>query len=265
MNIRYKLLLSIALIALIFSLFSFNITYCLNKSNSYEYMNGINNLLLIGVDNTNLNDKSPCYCAIIITINSISKNLKLTSLCKDTLTNIPGIGVGSLSESYLYGGEKLLVKTIKSNFDINIDNYVVINKTALIKLIESIGNISFDNSHLNGDNIINLLSKHSKSSIFLQEEIQRNILQSILYNFAKLPFTNYPNVIAHTFGYVKLNITPYRMLSLGFTALSLNNYKAEQLQFPLPIYSKYTVISNNSYLVYDKSKCISILKNFIYK
>lgn len=262
MNIKYKFLLIITLVII---LFNFNSTYGLSKTDTYKYMHGINNLLLIGVDNTNFNDRSPCYCSIILTINSVSKNLKLTSLCKDTLVDIPGIGVGSLSDSYLYGDEKLLLNTIESNFDIEIDNYVVINKTALIKIIQSIGDINFDASYLNGYDVINLLSKYSKSSVFLQEELQRNILQSILYNFAKLPFINYPGVIAYTFPYVKLNITPYRMLSLGFTALSLNNYKAEQLQFPDPSYSNYKTISSKSYLDFDKNKCISILKNFIYK
>lgn len=262
MNIKYRFLLIITLVII---LFNFNPAYCLSKTDNYKYIHGINNLLLIGVDNTNFSDKSPCYCSIIITIDSVSKNLKLVSLCKDTLVDIPGTGIGSLSDAYLYGDERSLVSTIESNFDIKIDNYVVINKTALIKIIQSIGDIRFDASYLNGYDVINLLAKYSKSSVFLQEELQRNILQSILYNFAKLPFINYPGVIAYTFPYVKLNITPYKMLSLGFTALSLNNYKAEQLQFPDPRYSNYETINNKSYLNYNKSKCINIFKNFIYK
>lgn len=257
---KYKILLCVALI---FSIVSINFSYSLDKAPEYIY--GINNLLIIGVNSNDNSEKTPCYSATVLTINSINKNLKLTSLCRYTLVDIPGIGSGSLSDSYLYGREKLLVKTIESNFDINIDNYVVINKPVFIKIINSIGGIRIGNNNLSGDDALNMICKYSKSHVFIQEEIQRKIVQSMLYSFSRLPFISYPGVIAYTFPYVNVNITPYKMLSLGFTALSLRNYKAQQLQFPPPEYSFYENISSRSYLNWNKKICIPILNNFIYK
>ncbi|MEG2787223.1 MAG: LCP family protein [Romboutsia sp.] len=259
MNIKYHLLLCIIFYVVIINI---NTVYGLEKTPEYIY--GINNLLLIGVENNNTNNKSQFYSTTILTIDSISKNLRLTSLSKDTLVNIPTIGQGSLSESYLYGKERLLIETIENNFDINIDNYVVINKVALVRIINSIGGINFDNVYLDGVNTLNMISKYNKSNIFLQEKLQRNLIQSMLYSFSKLPFINYPGVIAATFPYVRVNITPYKMLSLGFTALSLKNYTATQLQFPIPKHSSYATISGEYYLNWNKNLCLPILDNFIY-
>jgi polyisoprenyl-teichoic acid--peptidoglycan teichoic acid transferase len=260
MNIKYKLIICTTLI---FTIISLNFSYSLDKTPEYIY--GINNLLLIGVNSDDKNEKTPCYSATVLTINSIDKSLKLTTLCVDTLVDIPSIGNGSLRDSYLYGREKLLVNTIESNFNINIDNYVVINKTALVKIVNSIGGIKISNSNLSGEDTLKLLLKYGKSNVFIQEEVQRNVIQAMLYSFSRLPFISYPGVIAYTFPYVKVNITPYKMLSLGFTALSLTNYKAKQLQFPPSEYSVYENISSRTYINWDKKVCIPILNDFIYK
>ena len=120
---------------------------------------------------------------------------------------------------------------MKNNFNLKIDNYVVINKVALIKIIDSINGINFEGSHVNGQETVNLLYKYSKKNIFLQEEIQRKILQEILYSFSKLDFMYYPKIIYHTFPYIKINITPSKMLNLGFTALSFKTIQLNNFNF----------------------------------
>ncbi|EPZ54895.1 cell envelope-related transcriptional attenuator domain protein [[Clostridium] sordellii ATCC 9714] len=153
---------------------------------------------------------------------------------------------------------------MKNNFNLKIDNYVVINKVALIKIIDSINGINFEGSHVNGQETVNLLYKYSKKDTLLQEEIQRKILQEILYSFSKLDFIYYPRIIYHTFPYIKINITPSKMLNLGFTALSFENYTAKQLQFPLIEYSSYISLYNNSFLGWDRSINLLELNQFIY-
>ncbi|CEP81250.1 LCP family protein [Paraclostridium sordellii] len=248
---------------LIYYIFNLNTTNSYSLDTKAQYIDGINNLLIIGVDSSS-NSNSKLYCSIVLTIDSVNKSLKITSICKDSLVNIANIGYGKLSNSYINGKEYILIETIKNNFTLKIDNYVVINKVALIKIIDSINGIDFEDSHVNGQETVNLLYKYSNKNIFLQEEIQRKILQEILYSFSKLDFIYYPRVIYHTFPYIKINITPSKMLNLGFTALSFNNYTAKQLQFPLIEYSSYISLYNNFFLGWDRRINLLELNKFIY-
>ncbi|GAA0106343.1 LCP family protein [Paraclostridium sordellii] len=248
---------------LIYYIFNLNTTNSYSLDTKAQYIDGINNLLIIGVDSSS-NSNSKLYCSIVLTIDSVNKSLKITSICKDSLVNIANIGYGKLSNSYINGKEYILIETIKNNFTLKIDNYVVINKVALIKIIDSINGIDFKGSHVNGQETVNLLYKYSNKNLFLQEEIQRKILQEILYSFSKLDFLYYPRVIYHTFPYIKINITPSKMLNLGFTALSFNNYTAKQLQFPLIEYSSYISLYNNSFLGWDRRINLLELNKFIY-
>lgn len=248
---------------LIYYIFNLNTTNSYALDTNAQYINGINNLLIIGI-NTSSNSNSKLYCCIVLTIDSVNKSLKITSICKDSLVDIPNIGYGNLSDSYINGKEYILIETMKNNFNLKIDNYVVINKVALIKIIDSINGINFEGSYVNGQETVNLLYKYSKKDTLLQEEIQRKILQEILYSFSKLDFIYYPRVIYHTFPYIKVNITPAKMLNLGFTALSFENYTAKQLQFPLIEYSSYISLYNNSFLGWDRSINLLELNQFIY-
>ena len=215
---------------LIYYIFNLNTTNSYALDTKTQYIDGINNLVITGI-NPSSNSNSKLYCCIVLTIDSVNKSLNITSICKDSLVDIANIGYGNLSDSYINGKEYILIETMKNNFNLKIDNYVVINKVALIKIIDSINGINFEGSHVNGQETVNLLYKYSKKNIFLQEEIQRKILQEILYSFSKLDFMYYPKIIYHTFPYIKINITPSKMLNLGFTALSFKTIQLNNFNF----------------------------------
>lgn len=50
---------------------------------------------------------------MILTIDKDHKNIKLTSLARDTLVNIPGYGFEKLTHAYAYGKADLLLETIQ--------------------------------------------------------------------------------------------------------------------------------------------------------
>ncbi|MGL4911732.1 MAG: LCP family protein [Romboutsia sp.] len=218
--------LETCLIAIIiaFSLLSSPI-FALNN-NDYEYIYGVNNLLLIGAND----NCEPFYnFFIVLTIDSLNKNLTLTSLHKNSFSSECN---KTLYDLYLDSGEDCLIDSIKHDFNINIDNYVVINKVALAKIVDSVQYVKLNNKSASGKDILDFLNSTKYLNMYEQEKIQMDVIQELLYGFSRLPFSNYPYVIRETFDYVELNITPFRMLSLGFSALSLKNYKALQVQLP---------------------------------
>lgn len=222
MGLKLKTCLIAIIIA--FSLLSLPI-FALNN-NDYEYIYGVNNLLLLGAND----NCEPFYnFFIVLTIDSVNKNLILTSLHKDSLSSEYN---KTLYDLYLDSGEDCLINSIKHDFNINIDNYIVINKVALSKIVDSVQYVNLNNKSASGKDILDFLNSTKSLNMYEHEKIQMDIIQELLYGFSRLPFSNYPYVIRETFDYVKLNITPFRMLSLGFSALSLKNYKALQVQLP---------------------------------
>ncbi|MCG4682592.1 LCP family protein, partial [Faecalibacillus intestinalis] len=60
--------------------------------NTQEKNKNVSNILLIGSDSSGFDKVGRSDSMIILTIDKDNKNLKLTSLARDTLVNIPGHG-----------------------------------------------------------------------------------------------------------------------------------------------------------------------------
>ena len=99
------------------------------------------NVLLLGMDV--LNDNSQRSDTIIIA--SIGyQTLKLTSVLRDTVVDIPGHGSGKINAAFSYGGPELVMKTLNSNFDLNIMHYIAVDFTSLVTLVDAIGGVEID-------------------------------------------------------------------------------------------------------------------------
>ena len=95
----------------------------------------------------------------IVRIDFTKPLVTIFTLDRDIWVEIPGIqdhyGIthGKLNQAYFYGvpamgyydgssgGAGLLAKTLKLNFDLNLDNYVVVNMAAFVKSVDALGGI----------------------------------------------------------------------------------------------------------------------------
>lgn len=212
-------------ILVIFIIFSFH-KVKIFANDSYEYIPGITNLLLIG---SNEEYDMSYNFFIVLTIDANKKQLTLTSIQKNFIISPYNETIYSLYQKY---GESYLITLIENNFNIPIDNYVVINKIALKQIVDSTNTIKINNALASGNDILNTLEKMKYEDLLYQEKVQRYVIQELLYGFSRLPFSRYPYVIKQSFPFVKIDLTPFKMLSLGFTALSLKNYTALQHSLP---------------------------------
>ena len=110
----------------------------------YEEVEGITNVLLIGSDEREGEEGARSDSMIIATLDNNNKNIKLTSLYRDTLVNIPGYGEEKLNSAYQLGGVNLLIKTIEDNYKIAIKDYITINFNGFEEVIDEVGGIEID-------------------------------------------------------------------------------------------------------------------------
>lgn len=275
-------------------------TYSLEKTKLYENnKNNIENILLIGKDNTNSNLTSRSDCMIILTINTVDKALKLTSLARDTLVDIPGVGEEKLNHAYAYGKEELLLETINKNFKLDIKDYVVVDFRSFIEIVDIIGGVdveinekelkdlnnvikvcySLDSSNggniqyidnvgsnkLNGYQTLAYARIRKMDTIYRRDERQRKILANIATKLSDISVTEYPRVISSIINHINANISIDKIFKLAFISQNLANYKINQLEFPISKYREEGRIGkNNTYVVkWDKEINLKELHDFI--
>ena len=124
--------------------------------------NDIVNIALFGSDSRDVNNMSSgrTDCIMIASINPVKNTIKLISIPRDSYVNVPGYGYTKINHAYAYGGEQLTIKTINSNFGLNITEYITIDFSGLINVINSVGGIEIDITKAEMD----VLNQYLKSS-----------------------------------------------------------------------------------------------------
>ena len=115
-----------------------------NNDSEFKEVEGITNVLLIGVDARDLDEPCRSDSMIIATLDNNNKKVKLTSLFRDTLVDIPGHGEAKLNAAYMLGGPELLMKTVKETYNVSIDKYIIINFWGFETIVDYIGGIEVD-------------------------------------------------------------------------------------------------------------------------
>ena len=103
---------------------------------------GVYNILLLGeeaIDSGSARGRTDLI--IIATLNTNQKAIKLTSLMRDTLVQIPGFKDNKLNSAYEKGGVDLLYETIALNFDIRLDGCALVNFENFEKIIDRLGGL----------------------------------------------------------------------------------------------------------------------------
>ncbi len=85
--------------------------------------------------------------------------VKLTSVMRDTLVNIPGYGTGKLNAAYAHGGPELVMRTLNENLGLNLMHYVAVDFTALVSVVDAIGGVDVDVTEAEADMINQTMDK----------------------------------------------------------------------------------------------------------
>lgn len=116
-----------------------------DKLSKNEFDNVVN-IALFGSDSRDVNNASAgrSDCIMVASLNKNTKKITLVSIPRDTYVNVPGYGKTKINHAYAYGGEQLAIKTINNNFDLNITEYVTVDFSGLINIINSVGGIKLN-------------------------------------------------------------------------------------------------------------------------
>lgn len=111
--------------------------------NVNEEIKGYRNIALFGVDsrNSNLGKGNRSDCIIIASINEKTKDVRLLSVYRDTYVQIEGHGLDKITHAYSYGEAPLAIKTLNTNLDLNITEFVTVNFDLVAEAVDALGGV----------------------------------------------------------------------------------------------------------------------------
>lgn len=293
-----------------YTYFKLNSIYDKNANTSlldnvdYNSEKGITNILLVGIDARNLNERARSDSMMILTVDNKHKDLKLTSLARDTYVEIPGKGSEKLTHAYAYGGIDLLIETVEKNFELDIQNYAIVNFFSFMDIIDTLGGVTLDiqSSELGQlkkytEECYNLNENPNKGSLefikyagvqklngyqtlaysriryndsaFERDRRQRDIIQAVTQSFKEFSITKYPSLIDTLLPYIKTNMKPSSILKVGTTILGFGSTAIKQLEFPITESSGYSnggILPGKGWVLqFDTDKNLPVLHDFIFK
>lgn len=266
-----------------------------SSDTEYTEVKGITNVLLIGVDSRDLDEQSRSDSMIIATLDSNNKKVKLTSLFRDTLVNIPGYGEAKLNAAYMLGGADLLLETIKETYNINIDKYAIINFWGFEAIIDQIGGIEVEvkdyqleelNKYigestggndcpvenagvqvLNGKQALSYARiRYNVGDEYERTDRQREVLFKVAEKLKETKPSKYLGIMNSMLDYIKTNIDPLEALNMAYTIFKFPSLDTEQLQMPLVALSEARNYKDlGAVFLMDRLQNAEVLYKFIYE
>lgn len=113
-----------------------------NDANMKDY----ETFVVFGVDSraNELDKNTRSDSIILVSINKKTKETRLLSVYRDTYVNVEEHGYTKMTHAYAYGGPELAISTLNTNFDLNIQNFVTVNFSAVTNLVDKVGGVEID-------------------------------------------------------------------------------------------------------------------------
>ncbi len=102
------------------------------------------NVLLIGTDHRDDSWNGNSDVMILVTIQTENQKITMTSFMRDLYADIPEHGVHKLNYAFAAGGGELLEETLEDNYEIEIDNYAVVDFDAMAKIVDIVGGVEME-------------------------------------------------------------------------------------------------------------------------
>ncbi len=256
------------------------------------------NIALFGVDRRNRNENGNSDTIMIATIDKANKKVKLTSIMRDSYVNIPGHGMDKINAAYAIGGAQLAVKTINSNFNMDIRDFVTVDFYSLITIIDYLGGVTIDvksdeipimnNMYIKemsdylkvtppnvkepGVQLLNGIQavaysrvRYAGDSDYQRTERQRTVLTLLLEKIQAGGVMKYPGIVNKILPYTETSLNLTSIVKLGSDALTAGIKNIDQVRFPLKSSSHDDTIKGVYYLVIDIPATTDQLHKYIYE
>ena len=262
---------------------------------------GITNILLVGTDGEYVEKGNRSDGMMVVTIDSKNKDIRISSIARDTYVDIPGYSTEKLTHAYAYEGIDLLREVFKVNFNLDIDKYIAVNFVSFMDIMDELGGVEVNveekdikeiNKYidacygyyknkdekdkeyitksgvqrLNGYQALAFSRIRYTDSAFARDNRHREVAESVYKEFAQKGVETYKKCAEIILNNTKTNISPIEMMNLAYTVLKINDKDIDQFQFPIEEYRNGHIINKQKgwVLEWDKEPNLEAWHKFIF-
>lgn len=271
--------------------------YLTGAKEPIETIEGIRNILLVGVDARPGETKSRSDTMMILTIDGNANEIRMTSLMRDMYVAIPGHGNNRINAAWVYGEADLLLKTIEQNFGLVIDEYVAVDLRVLIDVIDLIGGLTLTvetKKQMNaingvidaynyqfkeptndglltetGEQLMNgkqvqAYARYRKIDSDIQRTArQREVLTKLFDKVQTKSIFELTKIASTVLDRVETNLTLSDIVALIPVVYGMKDASFEQMTIPADVAYQSKTVSGMAVLVADMEVCRSALADFI--
>ncbi|MDA2476334.1 LytR family transcriptional regulator [Bacillus cereus] len=206
-------------------------------------------ILLMGTDQRE-SETSRSDSLMLFTLNPQKKSMKITSIPRDTYTEIIGKGKkDKINHAYAFGGIDMAVKTTENFLNVPVDHYIEVNMAGFKDIVDAVGGVDVNNDldftsrdthfakgeiHLDGEKALKYTRMRYEDSRgdFGRQMRQRQVIQAVIKKGASVSsLSSYGDVLKAIEKNVKTSLTQDQMFDIQ------KNYKdcmqnSEEIQIP---------------------------------
>ncbi|HDX9705106.1 LytR family transcriptional regulator [Bacillus thuringiensis] len=206
-------------------------------------------ILLMGVDQEG-NGTGRSDSLMLFTLNQKTKSMKITSIPRDSYTEIVGKGKkDKINHAYAFGGIDMAVKTVENFLNVPVDHYIEVNMAGFKDIVDAVGGVDVNNDleftsreqhfakgniHLNGETALKYtrMRYEDPRGDFGRQMRQRQVIQAVIKKGASVSsLASYGDVLKAIEKNVKTSLTQEQMFDIQ------KNYKdcmenSEEIQIP---------------------------------
>ncbi|MBK5470015.1 MULTISPECIES: polyisoprenyl-teichoic acid--peptidoglycan teichoic acid transferase TagU [Bacillus] len=206
-------------------------------------------ILLMGTDQRE-SETSRSDSLMLFTLNPQKKSMKITSIPRDTYTEIIGKGKkDKINHAYAFGGIDMAVKTVENFLNVPVDHYIEVNMAGFKDIVDAVGGVDVNNDldftsrethfakgniHLDGEAALKYtrMRYEDPRGDFGRQMRQRQVIQAVIKKGASVSsLASYGDVLKAIEKNVKTSLTQDQMFDIQ------KNYKdcmqnSEEIQIP---------------------------------
>ena len=221
---------------------------------------------------------------MILTIDNVHNKLKLTSIMRDSYVNISNHGMDKINHAYSFGGPELAINTLNSNFDLNINDYAMVNFSTLPQIIDKLGGVDINIKDyeipslstygiyspgeytLNGEQALTYCRiRYDGNGDYERTERHRAVLNSLFEKFKEQNVADYMSLADTLLPLVKTSLSTTEIIKTGTIILTSGMKNLEQERFPTDEYSSGEIIDDVFYLTFDKENVKDQIHKYIFE
>ena len=266
------------------------------STNSIMQDENVVNVLLLGEENIYGASRGRTDAILVASLDKRTGQISLVSFLRDIYVRIPGRSDDRLNASYSYGGPRLIMETIETNFKIKLDGYVLINFSGFEDIIDQLGGlrISLTAQESNYLNTTEYISKKSERNTVagyqnmtgsqvlgycrvryvptangLKDDFGRNyrhrvVLGALLEKYKEKNIVELLSVMNNCFGYVTASESLKEVAADCLQAVvEKRNFDIQTLQIPKNGHYSNAIIQGKDVITFYPDN-VDIIQEFLY-